>query len=392
MKARGLVALVGCLALAACGAQASPPVQTSSGHAALVSSSQVTSSRDAASPSGAGQTVSGAAPGTAGLPAPSASSGTSASQVVGGAAGGIGAAVADGVPVKAAALGVAGSAGAPTANGAPASAVESAAVVSAPVAPAVPVAPTPGAFRLGPLQYIRQTLNNCGPAAIAEVLGYWGVQQTQGQAQAALRPDGNNRGMWPYPVPGYLKTLRMDGLMGISGTDALVKALVSNGFPVIVSQWVSAADHVGHYREIEGFDDARGVFISTDSYLGPNHEIPYAEFDQIWSGNQRFMVVYPPAKQALLDAVGASVGWSKARAYQAELAHPFRTPPEAAMHVGFVPKAGFLALNLAWDDIQLNQLDQAAANIAQAKSQGANSLMVGWLTSALAAAQSSPAS
>ncbi|MGH2365038.1 MAG: C39 family peptidase [Chloroflexota bacterium] len=391
MKVRGLVALVGCLALAACGAQVSQPVDPSSGHAALVSSSQVSARRDAASPGGgsAGQTVPAAAIARADATAPAAG------QVVAGVAGSIGAAVNDGLTVKGPALtaaAVSGSAGAPEANGASAGAAGTSAAMGTAAAPRVPVAPTPSAFQLGPLQYIRQTLNNCGPAAIAEVLRYWGVQQTQGQAQAALRPDGNNRGMWPYPVPGYLKTLGMDGLMGVSGTDTLVKAMVSNGFPVIVSQWVSATDHVGHYREIEGFDDARGVFISTDSYLGPNHEISYPEFDQIWTGNQRFMVVYPPAKQALLDAVQATAGWNKAAAYEAELAHPFRTPPVAAMHVGFVPKAGFLALNSAWDDVQLNQLDQAAANIAQAKSQGASSLMVGWLTSALAVAQSSPAS
>ena len=33
------------------------------------------------------------------------------------------------------------------------------------------VKPSPPSIRLGPLQYVRQTLNNCGPAAIVEVLG-----------------------------------------------------------------------------------------------------------------------------------------------------------------------------------------------------------------------------
>ncbi len=265
--------------------------------------------------------------------------------------------------------------------------------VPAPVKPvsSVPVAATPSALRLGPLQYIRQTLNNCGPASIAEVLKYWGVNQTQDQAQALLRPDGNSRGMMPYPVPSYIHSLGMSSLMGVGGNDTLVKALVANGFPVIIAQAVSATDRTGHYREIEGFDDGKGVFISTDSYLGPNHEIGYAEFNQIWTGNQRFMVVYPPAKQTLLDAVTASVNWDKTAAYQADLARPQRQRPGETPPSG-VGRDGFTNLNTAWDLIQLGRFDEAKAEIARVSASanslpGGNSLMLKWLNQALATAQ-----
>jgi predicted double-glycine peptidase len=246
------------------------------------------------------------------------------------------------------------------------------------------VRPTPASFRLGPLVYIRQTLNNCGPAAIAEVLHFWGVEQTQGQAQAALRPDGNNRGMWPYGVPAYVSNLGVSSLMGVGGNPTMIKALVANGFPVIASQWVSATDREGHYREIEGFDDARQVFVSTDSYLGPNHEIGYAEFDQIWTGNQRFMVIYPPAKQPLLDAVLASVNWSKAAAYQADILKQQTRASDPAVPKTF--RRGESGLGLAWDHIQLGNLDAARTEIQQATAQGASPLMVGWLNQALATA------
>ncbi|HVA24435.1 MAG TPA: C39 family peptidase [Chloroflexota bacterium] len=270
---------------------------------------------------------------------------------------------------------------------APVAAAESAvttARASSAAAPGPAAAPTPASFRLTPLVYIRQTLNNCGPAAVAEVLHFWGVDQTQGQAQAALRPDGNNRGMWPYGVPGYASKLGVSSLMGVGGNPALLKALVANGFPVIVSQWVSASDHEGHYREIEGFDDNRQVFVSTDSYLGPNHEISYAEFNQIWTGNQRFMVLYPPAKQTLLNAVLASANWDKAAAYQADILKQQARASDPA-----VPKTFHRSdrgLGLAWDHIQLGNLDAARAEIQQATAAGANPLMVGWLNQALAGA------
>src|ERR671930_2157972 len=106
------------------------------------------------------------------------------------------------------------------------------------------VAPSRTSGALGPLIYIPQTWNNCGPASLAEVLAYWGISRTQGQIQAVLRVDGPTRGMTPYGVLGYARSLGMQALMGVAGTEALVKALISNGFPVIVSQQVSTTNRI----------------------------------------------------------------------------------------------------------------------------------------------------
>ncbi|HLY64545.1 MAG TPA: C39 family peptidase, partial [Chloroflexota bacterium] len=130
-------------------------------------------------------------------------------------------------------------------------------------------APVPSVASLGPLIFISQTLNNCGPSSVAEVLDYWGIHKTQGEVQATLRADGNPGGMAPFGIPAYARSLGLAALMAPGGTDAVIKALVGNGFPVIVSQWVSLSDHYGHYRPIEAYDDSRGVFVSSDPYLGP---------------------------------------------------------------------------------------------------------------------------
>jgi uncharacterized protein len=272
-------------------------------------------------------------------------------------------------------------------------AVAQASPASASAAPAgPPVTAAPAVFRLPPLTYIRQTLNNCGPASVAEVLHYWGVERTQGQTMAALRPDGNSRGMMPYPVPAYTQGLGMSSLMGIGGTPAIIKGLVANGFPVIVAQNVSLQEPIAHYREIEGWDDQRQVFISTDTYLGPNHEISYPEFDQLWKrGNQRFMVIYPPAKQALLNAVLKSVNWDKNAVYQADLEknlHGDVTPagPGEPRAGGFPGFPGSPELNVAWDNIQLGHLDAAKAALAQAPKTSRTSQMIDWLNQAMAVA------
>jgi predicted double-glycine peptidase len=237
---------------------------------------------------------------------------------------------------------------------------------------------------------IPQTWNNCGPASLAEVLAYWGVYRTQGQIQAVLRVDGPARGMTPYGVPGYARSVGLRALVGVGGTEALVKALVSNGFPVIVSQQVSVSNRIGHYRPIEAYDNAQSVFVASDPYLGAGYRITYADFAQIWaSSDHGFMVLYSPARQAMVTAVLAAAGWDKRRAYQHDLAlaqarlrgMSRRTATQHAVMMGWSTHGrGYGYLRLAWDELQLGHAAAARRALAQAARQGANPIEVGWIS------------
>src|SRR5438093_11155313 len=57
---------------------------------------------------------------------------------------------------------------------------------SAASTPVVVVAPSRSAGTVGPLITIAQSWNNCGPASVAEVLHFWGIQRTQDQVQVDL--------------------------------------------------------------------------------------------------------------------------------------------------------------------------------------------------------------
>jgi hypothetical protein len=253
----------------------------------------------------------------------------------------------------------------------------------------VAVAPTAPAAALGPLENIPQTWNNCGPASVAEVLAYWGIYRTQDETKAVLRADGNFYGMSPYDVPAYMRSLGMRGMIGVGGTPQLVKALIANGFPVIVSQYVSVTDHIGHYRPIQAYDDRQGIFTSSDPYLGQGHTITYADFSTIWKyTNHRFMVLYPPAKQALVSAVLASMGWNAATAYAQDLVKLHKQhlhPSQAAAAYSGSPYARSrnYELSIAWDDIQLRRFTAARAAIALAVKQDANPVVVGWVQNEL---------
>lgn len=244
----------------------------------------------------------------------------------------------------------------PTApSGSATPAVASAAQATA-TASGVQLAPIPAAKRIGPLMFISQTLNNCGPASIAEVLNYHGVQRTQAQVAAVLRPDLPAYGMSLYGVPFYAESVGMKATGGVSGSDQLLKAFVANGLPVIVADQVSRADATRHFRPIDGYDDAGGWFIGSDPYLGPNHQISYADFDDIWhiSGG-RWVVLYPPAKQGLVDAILARYG-NRAAALEAGL-------QRAEQRVAQQPKLPWSWLELADAQIDSGNLKNAGPNI-----------------------------
>jgi len=249
----------------------------------------------------------------------------------------------------------------------------------------VAVAPSGAVGSVGYLPHIWQTYNNCGPSSVTEVLSYWGVYRTQYQAQLVLRADNNPRGMAVYGVPAYARSVGMRALMGAAGTPRALKALVSNGFPVIVNQSYSATDPTRHYRPIGSYDDRQGVFVSSDPLAGEGHTITYADFDKIWAvSNNRFIVLYPVAKAPLLGAVLASAGWDKTRAYQRDLAKT-----EARLRSGKAPLTGvsstpgafkyYSYLNIAWDDVELGRYAAAHAQLQQAAAHGANPIMVNWV-------------
>jgi len=246
-------------------------------------------------------------------------------------------------------------------------------------------APARAQGAVGPLINIPQTWNNCGPASIAEVLAYWGINRTQDQVRVVLRVNGIGRGMSPYGVPGYARNVGVRALVGVGGSEKLIKDLISNGFPVIVSQLVSLADPIGHYRPIEAYDDRQGIFTSSDPYLGPGHEITYADFKTMWthSGNG-FIVLYPAARQARLGAVLAAAKWNKTAAYTHDLAQ-LKAGRRHSVGVGMPAglAKGYHYLGMAWDEAQLGLKKAAVAHLRMAVSGGANPIEVNWIRAAL---------
>ncbi|HVA25566.1 MAG TPA: C39 family peptidase [Chloroflexota bacterium] len=173
-----------------------------------------------------------------------------------------------------------------------------------------PAPPSPSEVSLGALIHTDQTLDNCGPAAITEVLRYYGITKSQQELQAILRV-GNPTGMTTDVIEPYANSLGLRALVRPNGSDAQLKSLVRAGFPAIAEQTVSSNDSQLHYRVIEGYDDGLRQFIAADTLLGPRHATGYTEFDRIWGAtNHELVVIYPPSRQSALDAALAAAAHS----------------------------------------------------------------------------------
>src|ERR671914_432461 len=171
----------------------------------------------------------------------------------------------------------------------------------------VAVEPASPAAYLDPMKHVAQTLNNCGPAAVVMALSTLGIDESQEVARLALRGSDVRRGMGPEPVgPWVDQRFGLKAVWRFSGTNELMKQLVTNGFAPMVTQWVDdpTVSRISHWRVVRGYDDAKGVFYVNDSMLGNDVPLTYDWFDQNWLPfGYRYMVIYEPDDEPLLRAI-----------------------------------------------------------------------------------------
>ena len=126
--------------------------------------------------------------------------------------------------------------------------------------------------------------NTCFSSSFAMVMRYWGKEVHVNDVLKVVGPppfasyEHPELNAWMRKNHGlkflYLPYSRVEDL----------KLYLNEGYPVIVHQTFSLKENTGHNRVVIGYSDTRGVFITNDpSRLGPSHEIPYTEFEKLWS-------------------------------------------------------------------------------------------------------------
>jgi len=169
-------------------------------------------------------------------------------------------------------------------------------------APTLPPTPIPGAFTLTGFRHEYQKANNCGPAALAVTLSYWGWQGTQADTAAALKPVQADKNVSPIELYNYLTTIGYDAYIRNNGTLETLKRFIAAGYPVLVEKGFQCEPNegsgctgwFGHYSVFTGYDDEQGIFILQDTFRGPNQKVKYADVLRDWRAfNYLYVVPFP---------------------------------------------------------------------------------------------------
>ncbi len=180
--------------------------------------------------------------------------------------------------------------------------------------PTMTPTPLPVSALLEPMNHQAQTWNNCGPTSLAITLGYYDQWITQQEARTWFyTPLSRDGGLgWcsiPWSITHYglmSHAYRFPPTRDHDRKLRPVRALLARGIPVVITQRLSVDRNIGHYRVIQGYDDAAGEFISDDPLLGPGYRIPYDTFVRL-APNGLFPI-YPPEMDDQVESLMKETG------------------------------------------------------------------------------------
>lgn len=171
----------------------------------------------------------------------------------------------------------------------------------------VPLIDPPEAITLTAPKWVKQDINNCGPATLAMYLSFYGWSGTQDDIAAVVHPNFHDKNVRWDELVYYVKTRAgwLDALFRVGGSVDEMKRFIANGYPVVIETGYEIdVGWVGHYLLLTGYDDAKGVFIVQDATGGPNRKVPYGEIDKHWQEfNRLYIVVFPPDKSDVIYAL-----------------------------------------------------------------------------------------
>ena len=233
--------------------------------------------------------------------------------------------------------------------------------------PTPTVALTPLAERvfLAPMTHEYQKLNNCGPVALAIALSYYGIERTQFDLVPLVKGYDKDKNVSPEEMVAYLTEEGLRGKARLNGDTAVLMALVSNGIPVIVGQWLERPHDgvlVGHYRVVRGYDQGAEVIIVNDPYTGPEVRFSYALFNERWRPfNRCYIPVYLPEQEAVVRAI-LGADWEDEAMYQRALASAQREVEEVGDNYAW--------FNLGDDYLAIGEYGRAADAYGRALEMG----------------------
>jgi tetratricopeptide (TPR) repeat protein len=172
--------------------------------------------------------------------------------------------------------------------------------------------PLPESIQLESPRWEKQDWNNCGPATLALALRYYGWEGDQYDISALLKPDRGDKNVNIDELIYYVHNRAgwLEALYRVGGTIEVLQRFIAAGYPVVVEKgYVIESDGpdagwAGHYLLLTGYDQGRGIFISQDSFIGPDEEISFDALEAGWeSFNWVYMVIYPQSSPPPIEGI-----------------------------------------------------------------------------------------
>ncbi|RCK73489.1 MAG: hypothetical protein ANABAC_3098 [Anaerolineae bacterium] len=231
----------------------------------------------------------------------------------------------------------------------------------------------PSAITLPAPRWERQDINNCGPAALAMYLRYYGWEGDQFDIAELVKPQRDDRNVNVDELAYYVRTragwLNIEYRVG--GDLNLLKRLLAAGFPVMIEEsfyfespfYPNDDLWAAHYNLLTGYDDATETFISQNSYYGANLKVGYADLQRDWQTfNYLYLLVFRPDQaQTIRDLLGEDWDIEANRQKALELAqNESQTDPQNA----------FAWFNLGTNLVYFERYPEAALAYDQARQIG----------------------
>lgn len=138
--------------------------------------------------------------------------------------------------------------------------------------------------------------HECGPAALAEAMRFWGSSVSKEEiAEATLIPV--LKGSLPFDLTAAAERRGFSARMEVGSLDGL-KAWLRAGRPVILQvNFGNRLFPLGHYLLVYGYDDGRGVVLAHSS-MEEEKVISYSALERAWSKTDRRAILIEPKERA----------------------------------------------------------------------------------------------
>ncbi len=149
-----------------------------------------------------------------------------------------------------------------------------------------------------------QHLNNCGPCTTMMVMSMFGIETSQDRVADAMRPNKGDKNVDATEIAAYLANNGLRSRVMVGADTLRLRRLIAAGIPVIVEQLLHDGDDISHFRLVRGYDQAKSIFITGDSYYAQTYNVGYVSFER-WSRgfNHRYVPVWRPDQEATVKAI-----------------------------------------------------------------------------------------